>query len=93
MPPELPQDLIRVLALASDTDLIHRLLQDLLTPSEVSAIRERWEIVKRLDDGMSQRAIRDEVGVSVTTVSRGNRQLKYGASGFRDALDLLETQE
>ena len=93
MTPALPEDLLRVLSMSTDIDLVRRLLHDILTPHELSAIRERWEIVKRLDEGKSQRAIRDEIGVSVTTISRGNRQLKYGSGGFRDALDLLAKHE
>jgi len=76
------------------TDALHALLVDLLTPHEIEAIAERWAIIKRIDAGMSQRAIRDQLGASVTTISRGNRQLKYGSGGFHKALasirDLVE---
>jgi TrpR family trp operon transcriptional repressor len=91
--PTLPEDLLHILTSATDTDVARRLLHDLLTPNELVAIGERWAIVKRLDEGKSQRMIRDEIGVSVTTVSRGNRQLKYGTGGFRAALDLLKQRE
>jgi TrpR family trp operon transcriptional repressor len=87
--PRLPADLVDVLTSfrrCSDVDLV---LTDLLTPSEIESIAERWEIVKRLDAGESQRDVRDAVGVSVTTVSRGSRGLKYGVGGFRIALDRL----
>lgn len=87
--PRLPGDLLDVLTSfrrASDVDLV---LTDLLTPAEIASIAERWEIVKRLDAGQSQREVRDEIGVSVTTVSRGSRGLKYGVGGFRVALDRL----
>ncbi|MFT6397343.1 MAG: TrpR family trp operon transcriptional repressor [Bradymonadia bacterium] len=90
MTPTLPPELLRVLAESDDEDFVRSLLSDILTPHEVKSIRERWEIVKRLDEGMSQRAIRDELGVSVTTISRGNRQLQYGSGGFRAALGLLK---
>lgn len=89
MTPTLPPDLLSALASMDDVSLIQDVLYDLLTPREVEAIAERWEIVKRLDAGMTQRAIRDEVGASVTTISRGSRQLKYGHGGFRAALDAL----
>ncbi|MCB9506331.1 MAG: hypothetical protein H6698_00370 [Myxococcales bacterium] len=89
MDPRLPDDLLTVLTRLDDAEEVSRLLLDLLTPHEVEALSERWEIVKRLDRGMSQRAIRDEIGASVTTISRGSRQIKYGFGGFRLALDLL----
>ena len=47
---------------------------------------ERWHIVKRLRAGATQREVAAELGVSVTTVSRGARQLKYGTGGFEVAL-------
>lgn len=86
-PPTLPDDLLTALRGLDSVDALRRALADLLTPSEIEALTERWEIVKRLDDGMTQRAISEAIGASVTTVSRGSRQLKYGAGGFRLLLD------
>jgi TrpR family trp operon transcriptional repressor len=93
MSPTLPPDLLHVLTTTTDADIVRRLLYDILTPHELAAICERWEIVKRLEEGKSQRTIRDEIGVSVTTISRGNRQLKYGSGGFRDAIALLKRRD
>lgn len=64
-------------------------LRDLLTPAEIETLGERWEIIKQLANGKSQRSISESVGASVTTVSRGNRQLKYGEGGFQRALEQL----
>ncbi len=88
-PPTLPFDLLAVLAELDDTDHVSALLGDILTPSELEAVAERWAIVKLLAAGYSQRRVRDEVGCSVTTVSRGNRQLRYGDGGFTRAFDVL----
>lgn len=87
--PELPPDLLRVLAHLDDTSDMARLLGDLLTPSELESLSERWAIVTLLARGDSQRTVRDKVGCSVTTVSRGNRQLRYGEGGFERAFDAL----
>lgn len=87
-PPRLPDDLLAVLGLL-EPEPLQRLCDDLLTPAEVAAIGERWEIVKRLAAGESQRAIRDALGVSIATVSRGSRQLRYGSGGFAFAFDAL----
>lgn len=88
--PKLPTDLLQILAAMNDVERVSRVLGDLLTPAETTAIGERWNIVKMLAAGHSQRAVRDAVGVSVTTVSRGNRQLQYGSGGFELAFDQLE---
>jgi len=87
--PQLPADLLHVLADTPTSDDMARLLADLLTPSELEALAERWAIVKLLAGGASQRKVRDQVGCSVTTVSRGNRQLRYGEGGFEQAFDRL----
>ncbi len=89
MTPALPEDLIAVLAATDDDTTLRRLLSDLLTPAEKRAVGERWQIVKRLAAGESQRAVRDAVGVSISTVSRGSRQLQYGHGGFDLAFDTL----
>lgn len=87
--PKLPADLLEVLASMDDVTALERLLGDLLTYNEVESLQERWEIVKLLAAGHSQRTIRDALGVSVTTVSRGSKQLKYGEGGFALAFDAL----
>jgi TrpR-related protein YerC/YecD len=87
--PPLPADLVNVLASFRSPSDLALVLTDLLTPAEIRSVAERWEIVKRLDAGEPQRRVRDELGVSVTTVSRGSRGLQYGVGGFRIALDRL----
>jgi len=61
------------------------LLQDLLTDAEQVDIAERWEIVRRLLDGLPQRTIQSEVGVSISLVTRASTALKAGGKGFRRA--------
>ncbi|HXC24301.1 MAG TPA: YerC/YecD family TrpR-related protein [Gemmatimonadaceae bacterium] len=86
-PPKLPQDLLSTLARLTNVEEISRLLSDLLTPGEIEAVTERWDILRLLTAGKSQRDISAELGVSITTVSRGSRQLKYGPGGFQHAFD------
>ena len=90
--PPLPDDLLEVLAVMDDPAELQTLFEDLLTPAELDAISERWEIVKRLAAGESQRGIRDAIGASVSTVSRGSRQLKYGSGGFNKAFERLQAR-
>jgi len=91
MKPRFPKDLITVLTTLDDPQAVSRLMRDLFTPAEVEAIGERWGIVKLLAAGCSQRNVRDTLGVSIGTVSRGARQLKYGEDGFATAFDTLGT--
>lgn len=71
---------------------LERFLTDLLSPAELASVSERWAIVKCLAAGMTQREVRDALSVSVTTVTRGNKQLKQGSGGFALALARLADQ-
>jgi TrpR-related protein YerC/YecD len=87
--PQLPEDLLDVLGSLSEPSDVADLLHDLLTFHEIESLSERWAIVKMLSAGRSQRAVRDAVGASVTTVGRGSKALKYGYGGFEKAFDAL----
>ncbi len=68
--------------------------QDLCTPAELQAMKDRWSVVELLGQGMTYRAIHNETGVSVTTIGRVARCLMDGAGGYRKALDrVLEKQK
>lgn len=86
--PSFPNDLLHVIAQIDDPETLAALANDLFTPAEIETLNERWAIVKALAAGASQRDVAESVGVSITTVSRGSRQLKYGAGGFERALEL-----
>jgi TrpR-related protein YerC/YecD len=60
-----------------EKDEFANVLEDILTPSEITELADRITILKMLQDGKSQRDIAEALGVSVTTVSRGNRVLQY----------------
>ena len=61
-------------------------LHNLLTPAELEEISLRIQIVKLLLKGLPQREVAKQLGVSMGTVSRGSRELKYGADGFKKVL-------
>lgn len=52
-------------------------IEDILSPGEITEISDRILILKMLKDGVSQREIAESLGVSITTVSRGSRLLQY----------------
>ncbi|MEK7672701.1 MAG: YerC/YecD family TrpR-related protein [Patescibacteria group bacterium] len=61
-------------------------LRNILTPGELDEISKRLQIVKLLLKGVSQRDVAKKLDVSMGTVSRGSRELKYGENGFRKIL-------
>jgi len=70
-----------------DPGLVERFLRELLTPSEVEGISSRWELVKRLSAGQSQRGIAAELGLSLCKITRGSRELKKPDSALRAMLE------
>lgn len=72
------RELAQLLAAAKKPGDVRGLLQALLTPVEVTELAKRWQIVKRLIREVPQRQIRDSLAVSIATVTRGSRELKYG---------------
>lgn len=53
-------------------------MEDILSPQEIETIDERIKIMHALVAGKTQRAIAEELELSITTVSRGSRILQYG---------------
>jgi len=57
---------------------LEAVLEDLLTPKEISDLADRIDILRLLAKGESQRDVAKELGISITTVNRGSRVLKRG---------------
>lgn len=52
-------------------------IEDLLTPKEIMEIKERIQILKLLKKWLAQRDIAEKLWISVTTVNRWSRILKW----------------
>jgi len=61
-------------------------LEDMFTPAEICEVWERINLLQELESWKTQREISDELWISVTTVSRGSRVLKYGKWWIRKYL-------
>lgn len=57
-------------------------LDDLCTPAEREAMRERWSVVPHLLAGEPYRQIHEATAVSITTIGRVARCLEQGAGGY-----------
>jgi TrpR family trp operon transcriptional repressor len=79
-------ELAAVLHQAPNPALVEGFLREILTPSEIEGISFRWELVKRLNRGQSQRAIAAELGLSLCKITRGARILKNPDSALRAVL-------
>lgn len=70
-------------------------INDLCTPAEIEAVKERWLIARLLDAGkISYRDISARTGASTTTVGRVARFLQQEKNaGYRLVLDRLKQKE
>jgi len=80
------EELAEVLVSIKKGAVAESFLHNILTPSELEEISVRLQIVKLLMEGVAQRDVAKKLGVSMGTVSRGSRELKYGTDGFKKVL-------
>ncbi len=79
----LMDDVIDVIqAVAPSRALLKAFLRDLLTQAEYRDTALRWRIVKLLSDGVPQRDIATSLGVSLSKITRGSRELSDKNGGF-----------
>lgn len=87
------REIASVLASADDEKLVERFLKSILTKTELKEIALRWELVKLLYDGMSQRRISEKLGVSLCKITRGSRELKKKPSAFKEMIEMLRSKD
>jgi TrpR family transcriptional regulator, trp operon repressor len=61
-----------------DKKLLEDFLVGVTTEKERKALTKRVEIIKRLLEGQSQHEIANDLGVGISTVTRGSRELAQG---------------
>ncbi len=79
-----------LLVLTSEQD-IKSLLLDLCTPTEIDAMAGRLAVVNLLKDNIPYRKIHGLTGVSLATITRVARTLKYGQGGYNLVYDNLQS--
>lgn len=52
------------------------ILRQLLTPSEIRMLKNRWQIIQLLEEGLSIRQIAEKIKVGTDTVVRVSRMLE-----------------
>jgi TrpR family trp operon transcriptional repressor len=81
------KEISEVLAFTDDPQVIENFLKSILTKYEIKEISSRWELVKLLRSGLSQRKISEKLGVSLCKITRGSRELKKDKSVFKAMID------
>ncbi len=83
------EELFRAILSLRDLNECRAFFQDLCTPAELQALKDRWAVAECLAEGLSYRQIHDRTGVSLTTIGRVARYLSSGAGGYPIALKRL----
>lgn len=76
-------ELLQLLCQIDNQSTMSDVLSNLLTPQEREELGVRLRVFRALLSGKTQRAIANELGVSIATVTRGSRELQYGKPGIR----------
>src|SRR4051794_6547543 len=74
--------LMQAISLLQTKEEAHAFFSDLCTPAELEAMADRFQVVPLLQQGISYRAIHEQTGVSVTTITRVARSLMMGSGGY-----------
>ena len=89
--PEYKQELVEVFSkIVGNKELMALFLKDILTPNEFETLSLRWQIVKKLHKGDKQRDVVGELGLGMSTVTRGSRMLRNKNGGFNIVFKKLE---
>lgn len=76
------QTLMHAIALIDNAEEGLHFFTDLCTPAELEAMADRWQVVPLLQAGIPYRAIHDQTGVSVATITRIARCIRFGSGGY-----------
>ncbi len=81
-----------ILSLETEEECM-KLLEDLLTLTEIKALAQRIVVAKMLREKKSYNEIVAQTGASSTTVSRVNRCFVYGDGGYATVLERMEENQ
>lgn len=79
-----------LLFVAKDKELFRAFFEDLTTRAERKSMSLRWQVVKRLHKGQTHRSIAGDLGLGISTVTRGSRELGDDNGGFTKTLKKLK---
>lgn len=77
------RDLYELFSSIDSPDEAKMLLEDILTPQEIDSLAERWQEIQLLAAGHTQREVAKKLGISISKVTRGSRQMQFGTGGFK----------
>ncbi|PID40100.1 MAG: transcriptional regulator [Proteobacteria bacterium] len=81
------KELISVFTRTNDPDAMETLFREIFTSSEIDTITLRWQLLKDLYEGKTQRKIAADHKISLCKITRGAKLLKTRGSYLKRVLD------
>ena len=86
------EELIDIFVKTNDRKSMDRLFHEIFTPNEIDTLTLRWQLLKDLYEGKTQRKIAADRKISLCKITRGSKLLKTEGSYLKKVLgDLYET--
>ncbi|MCR5218248.1 Trp family transcriptional regulator [Treponema sp.] len=86
------KEICSLLADIQDENLIFDFFGCLFTKAELKDFSNRWNLVKELDAGTTQREIARKFGMSLCNITRGSREMKKEDSAFMKILAIYKNK-
>jgi TrpR family trp operon transcriptional repressor len=81
-------ELEKIFAQVQDHKEMIKFFEEIFTPKEISDLRLRWQLLKELHEGHTQRNIAAKHKISLCKITRGSKILKKPNSMTKRLLDL-----
>jgi TrpR family trp operon transcriptional repressor len=82
------REISMILAKVEDAGLIENFFNEILTESELKTLASRWDIVKLLVRGTTQRKIASDLHLSLCNITRGSKELHKKNSAIKKIIQL-----
>jgi TrpR family trp operon transcriptional repressor len=83
------QELIDLFTRTRDRGKMEMLFMEIFTPKEIDTLALRWQLLKDLYEGKTQRQIAADHKISLCKITRGSKILKSEGSYLKTVLDDL----
>ena len=76
------KELFKAIARLKTADESKKFFRDLCTLAELKAMSERWQVARKIQEGVSYRKIAKKTGSSTATITRVAHWLHHGTGGY-----------
>lgn len=84
------KEICHLISKNTDEEFLYNFFDCLFTNNEMTDFAKRWQLVKELDSGVTQREIARKYNMSLCKITRGSKMLKNPDSAFRILLERLK---